>query len=146
MFLTLSEEDQKLYNVYCQSGFNEDGFTGADYILLTHNHGDHVNLVGKLWEKFHGRIFVSAGAAQELAEMFYLPYGALYPLYPGNSYYFEDLTLKVSPGAHDCRQFRIGNFMRPNDPQDSVKGSALCRISTSPINPGDWVTSLTSTT
>ena len=121
----LSEEDQKFYQVYKQTGFSVDDFTGADYILITHIHGDHVNIVGKLWEKFHGRILVSAGAAEELARIFNIPFGALYPLYPGNTYYFDDFTLNTYPAAHDSRQFRLGNFMRPDDPEDGKKGSDI---------------------
>lgn len=131
----LSEEDRKLLPVYRQSGFSVDDFTGADYMLITHIHGDHVNLVGKLWEKFHGRILVSAGAAQELARMFNLPYGAVYPLYPGNTYYFDDFTLHVYPGCHDSRQFRLGNFMRPDDPADAVKGSDIFGV---PVPNQSW--------
>lgn len=126
----LSDEDKKNLQVYKQSGFSVDDFTGADYIIITHIHGDHVNIVGKLWEKYHGRVLVSAGAAEELARMFDIPFGAIYPLFPGNSYYFDDFTLKVYPGAHDARQFRMGNFMRPSDPDDDSKGSAIFDIPT----------------
>lgn len=124
----LSSEDKGLYKVYKQDGFSIDQFTGADYIIISHIHGDHINMVGKLWEKFHGRIFVSAGAAQEIAKIFDIPYGAIYPLWPGNTYYFDDFTLKVYPAAHDARQFRMGNFMRPTDPEDTSKGSSIFDI------------------
>lgn len=47
----LSSEDKGLYKVYKQDGFSIDQITGADYIIISHIHGDHINMVGKLWEK-----------------------------------------------------------------------------------------------
>ena len=117
-------KDQKLEKqVYAQRGFSVEDFTGADYILLNHIHGDHCNLVGELWNRFYGRILCPAECAEELARIFDIPYGAFYPLYPGNTYYFDDFTLKVYPGAHDNRAFREGRFMRPSDPRNGLAGS-----------------------
>ncbi len=117
-------KNQKLEKkVYAQSGFSVDGFTGADYILLNHVHGDHSNLVGQLWHRFYGRVLVPAFCAEEVAKTFDIPYAAIYPLYPGNTYYFGDFTLKVYPGAHDNRAFREGRFQRPSDPRCLYDGS-----------------------
>lgn len=117
-------KDQKMEKqVYAQRGFSAEDFTGADYILLNHIHGDHCNLVGALWNRFYGRILCPAACAEELAHLFDIPYGAIYPLYPGNTYYFDDFTLKVYPGAHDNRAFREGRFMRPSDKRSSYAGS-----------------------
>jgi hypothetical protein len=54
--------------------------------------------------------------------VFDIPHGALYPLYPGNTYYFDDFTLKTYPGAHDNRSFREGRFRRPSDPRIMTGG------------------------
>jgi len=99
---------------YLQSGFSVDDFTGGDYLLLNHIHGDHVNLVGQLWHKFYGRVLVPGDCAREVARIFDIPYAAIYPLYPGNTYHFEDFTLKVYPGAHDNRAFRDGKELTPS--------------------------------
>ncbi|MBS6517208.1 MAG: MBL fold metallo-hydrolase [Clostridium sp.] len=127
-FQGIAEEDltpnQKIEkNIYAQSGFSVDQFTGADYILLNHVHGDHCNLIGELWNRFYGRILVPADCAEEVAKVFDIPYAAIYPLYPGNTYYFEDFTLKVYPGAHDNRSFREGVFQRPSDSRTLYDGS-----------------------
>ncbi|MCD8123030.1 MAG: hypothetical protein LUE65_12505 [Clostridiales bacterium] len=124
----IAEEDltknQKMEKqVYAQTGFSVDDFTGADYILLNHVHGDHSNLVGELWNRFYGRVLVPAECAAEVARVYDIPYAAIYPLYPGNTYYFDDFTLKVYPGAHDNRAFREGHFQRPSDPQSLFVGS-----------------------
>ena len=104
--LTKSQKMER--DVYSQTGFSVNDFTGADYIILNHVHGDHSNLVGELWNKFFGRILCPAACCEELAKVFDIPYGAIYPLFPGNTYYFEDFTLKTYPGAHDNRSFREG--------------------------------------
>lgn len=122
--LTELTRNQKMErDIYAQSGFSVDDFTGADYIILNHVHGDHSNLVGELWNRFYGRVLVPAECAVEVAKTFDIPYGTVYPLYPGNTYYFDDFTLKVYPGAHDNRAFREGKFQRPSDPGSLYDGS-----------------------
>lgn len=119
--LTKNQKMEK--EVYAQKGFSAEDFTGADYILLNHVHGDHSNLVGELWNRFYGRVLVPAECAMEVARTYDIPYAAIYPLYPGNTYYFDDFTLKVYPGAHDNRAFRDGKFQRPSDPRSLYDGS-----------------------
>ena len=122
--MTELTRNQKLEKeIYAQRGFSAEDFTGADYILLNHVHGDHSNLVGELWNRFYGRVLVPAECAMEVAKAYDIPYGAIYPLYPGNTYYFDDFTLKVYPGAHDNRAFREGKFQRPSDPRCLYDGS-----------------------
>ena len=122
--LTELTKNQKLErDIYSQRGFSVDDFTGADYIILNHVHGDHSNLVGELWNRFYGRVLVPADCAVEVAKAFDIPYATIYPLYPGNTYYFDDFTLKTYPGAHDNRAFREGKFQRPSDPRTLYDGS-----------------------
>lgn len=117
-------KNQKLErDIYSQRGFSVDDLTGADYIILNHVHGDHSNLVGQLWNRFYGRVLVPADCAVEVARAFDIPYATIYPLYPGNTYYFDDFTLKTYPGAHDNRAFREGKFQRPSDPHTLYDGS-----------------------
>lgn len=111
----LTERDEAESKVYGSEGFSVDEITGADYIILNHVHGDHCNILGELWEKFRGRVLVHGACALELAKTFQIPSQAIYPLYPGNTYYFDDFTLKTYPGAHDTRAFREGHFLRPAD-------------------------------
>lgn len=119
----LTKQQQNDLKVYAQSGFSVDDFTGADYLLLSHVHSDHNNITGKLWDRFYGRVLVPAEAAQEVARVHNIPYGAIVPLHPGNSYYFDDFTLKVYPGAHDSRAFREGYFVRPDNEAGQDMGS-----------------------
>lgn len=124
----LSKKEENSLKVYAQQGFSVDEFTGADYILISHVHGDHVNIVGELWNKFHGRVLVPAGAAEELARVFDIPYGVIMPLYPGNTYYLDDFTLTVYPGAHDNRILREGQIQRPSAPGSSSASTGVFDI------------------
>lgn len=64
-------KNQKLEKkVYAQSGFSVDQFTGADYILLSHVHGDHCNLTGELWNRFYGRVLDSSGLCGRSSKSF----------------------------------------------------------------------------
>lgn len=63
----LAKNQKMEKEIYAQSGFSVDNFTGADYILLNHVHGDHSNLVGELWNRFYGRVLVPADCAMEVA-------------------------------------------------------------------------------
>ncbi len=124
----LTRNQQMEKQVYAQTGFSVDDFTGADYMLLSHVHGDHSNLTGELWNRFYGRVLVPAECAMEVAQAYDIPYAAIYPLYPGNTYYFDDFTLKTYPGAHDNRAFREGKFQRPSDPRclyDGMEGFGI---------------------
>jgi hypothetical protein len=119
----LSEKEKMVRTVYAQRGFNVENFTGADYIILNHVHGDHCNLIGQLWNKFYGRILCPAYCCEEAAKIFDIPYGAFYPLAPGNTYYFDDFTLKTYPGAHDNRTFRENRFHRPSNSKTLYEGT-----------------------
>jgi len=119
----LTPDQQKEKESFSQSGFSVDDFTGADYILINHVHGDHCNLVGQLWEKFRGRVLVSADCAMELARVFDIPYTAICPLYPNNTYHFDDFSLKVFPGTHDVSGFPQGYFLRPSEPGVQYRSS-----------------------
>ena len=69
--MTELTRNQKLEKeIYAQRGFSAEDFTGADYILLNHVHGDHSNLVGELWNRFYGRVLVPAECAMEVAKAY----------------------------------------------------------------------------
>lgn len=119
--MTSSQKMEK--EIYAQRGFSVDEFTGADYMILNHIHGDHSNITGELWNRFRGRVLVPGACAAELARVYDIPYAAVYPLYPGNTYYFDDFILKTYPGAHDTRAFREGKFKRPSQQENDFGGS-----------------------
>ena len=146
----LTRRQESDLRVYAQKGFSKEAFTGADYILISHAHADHTNLTGWLWDRFRGRVLAPAPAAEEIARVYNIPCGAMLPLYPGNTYYLDDFTLHVYPGAHDNRALREGRVERPGDAAAEDAGAApsafpcpitwaawgTCSVSTSSWKPG----------
>ena len=120
----LTRRQESDLRVYAQKGFSKEAFTGADYILISHAHADHTNLTGWLWDRFRGRVLAPAPAAEEIARVYNIPCGAMLPLYPGNTYYLDDFTLHVYPGAHDNRALREGRVERPGDAAAEDAGSS----------------------
>ena len=57
-----------------------------------------------LWEKFKGRVLVPGPCALELAKTFRIPTQAIYPIFPGNTYYFDDFTLNIRESAASGRE------------------------------------------
>ena len=91
--------------------------TGADYILISHVHFDHVLNVGDLSEKFNSKIFVGRNSALELAKKYNLPGYRVYPCASGDIFHTEDFKLEILYGKHT----NIGDIDRPNNWPNSVK-------------------------
>lgn len=85
--------------------FTWESIEGADYILLTHTHGDHTSDVGNLVNKFGSKVFVGQMSCNSLVEYFDLNYSYIWPVIPGEIYDLEDFTLGVYRGKHTS-QFR----------------------------------------
>lgn len=77
-----------------------EAVTGADYILLSHTHFDHVMDLGELSRKFNSRIFVGRASAIELARHFNIPGYRMYPCAAGERFETEDFALEVIYGKH----------------------------------------------
>ena len=101
------------------TGMTAADFTGADYIILTHAHFDHVDDVGYVNAHFKrdtygGRIFVPALSAKLIADMYDLPYRDVIPVYPYESFDMEDIVIDFYP----CRHF--GDKGAPKGPNPSA--------------------------
>ena len=77
-----------------------DALEGADYILLSHTHYDHILNVGDLARKFDSKVFVGRTSALALAKYFDLPGYRVYPCSSGDVYEMDDFTLEVILGKH----------------------------------------------
>ena len=80
--------------------FTWEDFEGADYIILSHTHGDHVSDVGNLVKKFNSQLFVGQMSCNSLVEYFDLNYSNVWPVLPGECYHTDDMTLHVYRGKH----------------------------------------------
>jgi len=99
-------------DTYCAGlkGFSVNDFSGADYILCTHTHYDHISDIGELAEKFHSKIFVGIMGAPELCKYFDINYNYIYPVSPGESFECEDFTLEVFRAKH--KEFSLDRNLR----------------------------------
>ena len=80
--------------------FTWEDIEGADYILLTHTHGDHTADVGNLVEKFGSQVFVGMMSCNALVEYFDLNYSYIWPVIPGNHFELDGLTIDVLFSKH----------------------------------------------
>lgn len=80
--------------------FHPDDFQGADYILLSHTHGDHILDLKYISDKFKPHIFVGALSAYPLAKDLDLNLDEIFPVSPGEKYELPDFTLEVFRGKH----------------------------------------------
>jgi len=94
-----------------------EAVTGADYMLLSHTHFDHVMNVGDLSRKFNSRIFVGRASAVELAKYYNIPGYRIYPCSAGNVFEMEDFTLEVIYGRHT----NMGDMDCPGNMKENVK-------------------------
>jgi len=93
-------------------GFSVKDFSGADYILCTHTHFDHISDIGELAEKYHSKIFVGTMGAPELCRYFDINYNSIYPVSPGEVFECGDFTLEVFRAKH--KDFPLEKNFRPS--------------------------------
>lgn len=74
--------------------------TGADYMLITHIHFDHVNDVKELANKFKSQVFVGALSAVELCKLCDLPAERICLMRGGEKYEFDDCAIEAISSRH----------------------------------------------
>ena len=80
---------------------------GADYILLSHTHFDHVTDVGKLAEKFDSKVLVGSLSAYDLASHYDMNPNNIYAVSNGDVFEFDDCKIEVFFGKHINLPFSI---------------------------------------
>lgn len=73
---------------------------GADYVLISHTHFDHVLSLGTIVERFEPQIFVGKGSMLDLVEAFRLPGHRITGCVPGDIFEFDDLRIEALRGKH----------------------------------------------
>lgn len=73
---------------------------GADYILVSHVHFDHVMNIGDLSKKYNSKVFAGRSSAIELARYYNIPGYRMYPCAAGDVFEMEDFKLEVIYGKH----------------------------------------------
>ena len=80
--------------------FSPAEVSGADYMLITHTHFDHINDVEKLADRFKSQVFTGALSAVELCKLCHLPAERIYLMRSGDRYVFEDCSIEAIASRH----------------------------------------------
>ncbi len=99
-------EDPAMPGFTMDTGFTVDDFEGADYIFLSHTHGDHILDVKELLQKKQtdpcgGHVFVPALSAKIFSDVYDVPLVNLIPVYPYETFDLDEITATPLP----CRHF-----------------------------------------
>lgn len=99
-------EDPAMPGFTMDTGFTVDDFTGADYIFLSHTHGDHILDTKELLEKKNfdscgGGVFMPAMSAMLYAEEYDIPLVRITGVYPYETMDLDDIIVTPLP----CRHF-----------------------------------------
>lgn len=73
---------------------------GADYILVSHTHFDHIMDIPYFFEKYNSKIFCPSKCGIELARFFNLPGHCMYLSDPGDVWEMGDFKLECYRGKH----------------------------------------------
>ncbi len=89
-----------------ETGFEVDDFTGCDYVFVSHSHFDHFDVLKELLEKKQtdacgGHVFLPALSAKKLCDLYDVPLVDITPMYPYETFYFDDIVATPLP----CRHF-----------------------------------------
>lgn len=82
------------------STIKAEDVTGADYILITHTHFDHVTDVGYLADKYNSKVLVGMLSAYDLATYYDMNFKHILAVTNGDVFKFEDVTIEVLFGKH----------------------------------------------
>ena len=99
--------------------FSPADFQGADYVLLSHTHGDHILDLKYIAEKFKPNIFVGSLSAYSLAKDLNLDLDEIFPVTPGEKFELPDFTLEVFRGKHtwlNREDNRVNTWIEKDNP------------------------------
>ncbi len=82
-----------------------DDIDGADWMFISHSHGDHCAAVQQINEKFMegtngGRIYMPALSAYNIAKKYDVPFRDVLPVYPYETFDFDEFTITALPCRH----------------------------------------------
>ena len=82
-------------------GYDETALEGCDYVLVNHSHVDHVDTLGKVYDRFHPMIYAHAHTAQALAKYYDIPYIMITPFTTGDEFILDSFKFQVVRGQHN---------------------------------------------
>ena len=91
-------------------GHSPDEIERADYIIITHTHGDHDQALGYFANKYDSKVIAPAMSAQALFRYHKIGCDNIFFAFPGETLKFKDVEIKVFPAKH-CN---LGMVYDPN--------------------------------
>ena len=92
-------------------GYDVNDLEGCDYVFVNHSHIDHVDSLGKVYDRFHPLIFAHAHTAQDLATFYDIPYIRIAPFTYGDEFLFDSFQVKIYRARHNST---AGFMVRPS--------------------------------
>ena len=91
-------------------GHDPDEILGADYILLTHTHGDHDIDLGFYAHKYNSKVIAPLMSARAIWKYHKITSDQIFFAVPGGHLDFDDFTVEFFPAKHIC----IGDVYDPD--------------------------------
>ena len=99
--LGISDDDEinsKIDNFY---------INGADYILISHVHSDHIYDIPYLLKKYNPKIFVGATSAYYLMKVYGISRDNIYPVFPNETFEFDGIKLDIFHAKHKFQNLSL---------------------------------------
>ena len=96
------EDEPEWQRMGMACGYGVEDLEGADYVIINHSHGDHIEQLGELYERFHPRVLCHTSTAMEISRYFGIAERDMFPFASHERYNFGDFTLETSEGRHNA--------------------------------------------
>lgn len=81
-----------------------NSFIGADYLVISHTHNDHISEAGYFANKYNSKVFVGANSARALAKYSNINLRQIYACENNSIYMMEDFVLKAIRSRHSMQK------------------------------------------
>lgn len=109
----------------CPPDFTIDDLEGGDYIFVNHSHGDHIENLQEVVDRFDSTVITHSAIAMEIARHHHIPLTSIYPVDYEGTYYFDGFILQTYHGTHHAmKKGGRPNPMLKNGDYDSIIESA----------------------
>ena len=117
-------------------GFTTEMLEGADYVFLNHTHGDHIENLQEVWDRFHSTVIAHSATCMEIAKYYSIPLTSIYPVDYEGIYYFEGFMLETHHGTHHMQTRTLAERMTqiPENPTEAQKQWAYLNAMGGPFN------------
>lgn len=92
-------------------GHSLDEIEGADYILLTHGHGDHEQELGYYAKKYDSKVIAPAFTGLSLMTKHDLSFDQIIYATPGEKFIFEDVAIEIIWAKHKKLNRGLSNML-----------------------------------